>query len=308
MLRSLYRCALRLHPRAFRQHFGDEMLSIFDLVNGRLAAVKLLMDALVSLSRQWMLRPEFWHEASPAVAPLSTSDGVPSFYTIRPFRPRSAAFIHGLFISFAVFCVTCFAIRYSWIHVLHVHIPEVQFERPSWIPPSHTTSGMNPSLPLPPLAPPPGRNRAQATVAVTTIPAVEQAPPPAAIVSRRRSARVSERSGPAKPQNNPQMSDQGLRAQAEIEPPLHVYEGTYAVEAPVRLTIVITANPEDESLRMSLSGQPKLTLEPLSETKFEVQGIDNCWIEFAPGDSAPGSPVRQLEFLCNGQHYLAYRR
>ena len=54
------------------------------------------------------------------------SDGVPSFVTLDPFRPRTAAIIHGLVLSTAVFCLTCFAIRYSWIHVLHVRIREVQ--------------------------------------------------------------------------------------------------------------------------------------------------------------------------------------
>lgn len=300
MLRYLYRCALSLHPAAFRRRFADEMLSIFDHASGTSAALKLFLDSLLSLLRQWMLRSEFWHDATSAAAPEAASNGIPSFYTISPFRPRGAAFLYGLVLSFAVFCVTCFAIRYSWIHVLHVRIPEVQFERPSWTPPSPTTSDMSQSAQKPPV--PPQRDNKPRSAAVSA-PATPQASAVVAAVSRRRSGRILKEANPAKPQ----MSNQPLAAQAEIEPPLHVYDGTYAVDAPAKLTIVITTDPDDESLRMSLSGQPRLALTPLSETKFAVQGIDNCWIEFVPGPT-PGFPMRQLHFSCNGQEYVGHRR
>src|ERR1700733_7230758 len=128
MLRSLYRCLLRSHPPAFRKRFADEMLSIFDHCSGRRASLKLLVDCLLSLARQWALRPEFRNRAAPM--PQRASDGVPSFSTLRPFRPHTGAMIHGLVLSMAVFCTTCFAIRYSWIHVLHIRIPEVEFDNP----------------------------------------------------------------------------------------------------------------------------------------------------------------------------------
>jgi Peptidase family S41 len=132
MLRPLYRCILRLHPPGFRQRFADEMLSIFDHSEGAPAGAKLLADALLSLVRQWTLRPEFWHETSPA--PQPAPDGIPSFHTLDPFRPRPSAVIHGLVLSTAVFCLTCFAIRYSWINILHVRIREVQAENSQSIP------------------------------------------------------------------------------------------------------------------------------------------------------------------------------
>src|SRR5713101_7167578 len=120
MLRSLYRYVLRLHPPAFRKRFADEMLSIFDHTIGKLAGVRLLGDCLLSLARQWALRPEFWHDFFPTRRPAG--NGLPSFATLDPFRPRAGAMIHGLVLSTAIFCMTCFAIKYSWIHVLHVHI------------------------------------------------------------------------------------------------------------------------------------------------------------------------------------------
>ena len=136
MLRRIYRCVLRLHPPGFRKRFGDEMLSIFDHSKGRLSAFLLLMDSILSLIRQWTLRPEFWNESVSAPPQQAALDGIPSFCTLTPFRPRAAAVVPGLILSMAVFSLTCVAIKYSWILVLHVRIPEVQFEAPEWVPPN----------------------------------------------------------------------------------------------------------------------------------------------------------------------------
>jgi Peptidase family S41 len=130
MLRFLYQGLLRLHPPAFRKGFAEEMESIFDQVPETSARVRLLADAILSLLRQWSLRPEFWREFASG-GEHAASDGIPSFFTLEPFRPRTAAVVHGLILTVAVFCLTCFAIRYSWIHVLHVRIPKVQFESSS---------------------------------------------------------------------------------------------------------------------------------------------------------------------------------
>lgn len=142
MLRSVYRCLLRLHPPVFRQRFAEEMLSIFDQAQRKRATVGLLVDGFLSLTRQWALRPEFWRDTSPAPMQQTASDGIPSFYTLDPFRPRTAAVIHGLVLSAAIFCMTCFAIRYSGIHILHVHIPHVEFEAPSAVEPGVPTPTM----------------------------------------------------------------------------------------------------------------------------------------------------------------------
>jgi len=178
MLRPFYRCVLCLHPRAFRQRFADEMLSIFDHTAGKPAAIRLLADGLISLARQWTLRPEFWHEHELSPSQQPAPDGIPSFYTLDPFRPRAGAVIHGLVLSTLVFCLTCFAIRYSWIHVLHVRIPEVQFESPPSIP-------VNPSIvasagPEKPTVPARSENQASVTPSAAPQSAVKvsaQAPP-----------------------------------------------------------------------------------------------------------------------------------
>jgi len=142
MLRRIYRCVLGLHPPGFRRRFGDEILSIFDQTKGKLSAFRLLTDSILSLIRQCTLRPEFWHEKVAATAQQAAFDGIPSFCTLRPFRPRPAAVVPGLLLSIAVFSLTCVAIKYSWIRVLHVRIPEVQFEAPQWIPPHASATGV----------------------------------------------------------------------------------------------------------------------------------------------------------------------
>ena len=50
MLRHVYRCVVRLHPQPFRQRFGEEMLSLFDLTQTRTARFGLLFDGILSSS------------------------------------------------------------------------------------------------------------------------------------------------------------------------------------------------------------------------------------------------------------------
>ena len=143
MLRRIYRCVLRLHPPAFRSRFGDEILSIFDQAKGKLSGFHLLMDGMLSLVRQWTLRPEFWRESVSSPTPQAALDGIPSFYILSPFRPRPTAVVPGLILSIAIFSLTCVAIKYSWIQVLHIRIPEAQFEAPQWIPPNASANGVS---------------------------------------------------------------------------------------------------------------------------------------------------------------------
>ena len=54
MIRCLYRALISLHPPAFQEQFGDEMLWIFDetCTDG---SVALLSDGFLSLLRQWFV-------------------------------------------------------------------------------------------------------------------------------------------------------------------------------------------------------------------------------------------------------------
>lgn len=55
-MRPLYRFLLRLHPPAFRERFGQEMVSIFDHSPDRW---RLIADAAISATRQRYARPSF---------------------------------------------------------------------------------------------------------------------------------------------------------------------------------------------------------------------------------------------------------
>jgi hypothetical protein len=69
MLRALYRGLLYLHPPAFRKRFAEEMLWIFDEAAATRGILGLFADGLVSLLRQWIVRPESWHAPLAAIAP-----------------------------------------------------------------------------------------------------------------------------------------------------------------------------------------------------------------------------------------------
>jgi len=125
MLRRLYRCVVRLHPSSFRRRFGEEMLYIFDQQQGTRSALGLMLDGVFSLLRQWTVRPRTSIELSVAHLPSPTADHIPSFETLDAFRPRPSAIINGAVLSLILFCMTAFAIRYSWSHVLNLHILEI---------------------------------------------------------------------------------------------------------------------------------------------------------------------------------------
>ena len=92
MLRWLYIQLIWLHPAPFRWRFGDDMLDDFDRVPNR-AKLRYLADAVRSLARQWLLRPEFRHPEAPA-GTLAAA-GVPLFQTIETYRPCPAALLQG---------------------------------------------------------------------------------------------------------------------------------------------------------------------------------------------------------------------
>src|SRR6476469_5800350 len=96
MLRWLYIQLIWLHPAPFRCRFGDDMLDDFDRASNR-ARLRYLADAVASLARQWLLRPEFRHPKAPAptAEALLETAGVPLFQIIAPYKPRPVALLHG---------------------------------------------------------------------------------------------------------------------------------------------------------------------------------------------------------------------
>jgi len=70
MTRTFYRWLLRLHPPVFRRQFAGEMLWIFDEASGTEGGRSLLLDGLVSLARQWLLRSGSWKVAAALILAL----------------------------------------------------------------------------------------------------------------------------------------------------------------------------------------------------------------------------------------------
>lgn len=302
MIRFFYRCLLRLHPQAFRTRFGDEMLSIFDQSQRTWPEFRLLLDAVHSLFRQWVLRPEFLIEA-PEPRHQPALDGIPSFSTLDPFRPRATAVVPGLLLSMIVFSLTCVAIKYSWIRVLNVHIPEVQFERPQWVPPSHAETALPRDTSSDASA---VKHSTPALPATVPLPArVAPHPQPITTTLRKLASRVLAGPQKAKGQEVADVSRQSPPLTVETESPLHIFEGNYEIASPRRITVLIAAG--DGQLTMTLGGQPKRTLVQISEIKFQDTENKDCTIEFASTRGIDGVKIDQLDLFLNGQHFTARR-
>lgn len=67
MTRFFYRFLIWMHPRAFRERFGDEMLCAFDEASDASAA-PFLIDGIASVARQWMFRSGLWRFSIGAAA------------------------------------------------------------------------------------------------------------------------------------------------------------------------------------------------------------------------------------------------
>jgi hypothetical protein len=105
MTRRLYILLLRLHPRAFRQRFGDEMLGIFDQSTEKSS---LLADGFVSYFRQWALRR---HEV---VFSTAAADGVPVFYSAEAEIPGMSALMRGAIVSIVLFGAIYVVMSHRW--------------------------------------------------------------------------------------------------------------------------------------------------------------------------------------------------
>jgi hypothetical protein len=117
MLRDLYRFVVLAHPARFRRRFGDEMLSIFDQSEGKLSRVRLLADGVMSLLRQWALRPEVLQETA-----VSTVAGQPHFYTFEREKLRAATLVYGALLSALVLNGVCWTMGYAWNHPIFMDI------------------------------------------------------------------------------------------------------------------------------------------------------------------------------------------
>jgi Ca2+-binding EF-hand superfamily protein len=105
-MRWFYILLLRMHPRSFRQRFGDEMLGIFDQSGEK---VSLMADGFLSLARQRTLRqPSF------AFSPTTAPDGVPLFYSAEAEIPSARALMRGVLVAFLAFVLFSAVMSHRW--------------------------------------------------------------------------------------------------------------------------------------------------------------------------------------------------
>lgn len=293
MLRHLYRCALRQHPSAFRMRFGEEMLAIFDSTKGRLPRFLLLMDSILSLTRQWTLRPEFWNELPTASRKQVALDGVPCFSTLDPFRPRAAALIHGLVLTAALFTVTCFSIRYSWIRVLDIHVPAFEFEGSASARPGASPSefrGASGSESQQKRMPPASQSQTSSPHLY-----VEPLPVEAEVTAETKVERSNTRTSGSSP-GTP------VPVLGSLEIRLGSYAGTFLSSSP---PVMISIEIRGDQLVMKREGLPERTLSPLSQTTFLVESSEGSEVEFA---SESDGKFQRLELFEPGRRITARRR
>ncbi len=254
MLRPVYRLLLRLHPPYFRQRFADEMMSIFDQAQNRVAEIRMLADGVVSLFRQWSLRPEYW--AAPVAQPAS--DGVPLFQTIGDFKPRKDALLDGMLLTVATFTAICLAFGYTWNHPIFLTLRPIH-QGIGAVPKIHAAAPPRIEVPV---YTPDGR-----VVLVFGNPS--QAHPDATIPG----ATVG-----SAPSGTAAISNTGTSAIPETS--LESYAGTYSSDS----GLVLQISQRGANLELATAGQPSGLFAPASETRFDEVGVTGRWIEFQKQD------------------------
>jgi hypothetical protein len=149
MLRWLYIQLIWLHPAPFRWRFGDQMLDIFDGA-ARRAKLRYLADAVASLARQWLLRPEFRRPEARAAAVETW--GAPLFQTIETYKPHPAALLEGGLLAMLSIAVAVALIGKGG-GMARPFLAGIHFSRPSLLPidrDSLTGSDLNTTVKLGP--------------------------------------------------------------------------------------------------------------------------------------------------------------
>jgi hypothetical protein len=247
------------------------MLYIFDQQRGPLATLGVMLDCVVSLLRQWTLRPHIDAElpAAPLRSPMT--EHIPSFATLDTFQPRASAIIYGTLLSLILFYMTVFAIRYSWIHVLNLHIPEIEANATQ--PLSRHSNNLAEHLP------------------VDVIPTDADDPQSKAIASsspRTPAAHVPPR---------------------RVVIWLDQYVGRYiSNHPPAKIWIQIERDPltgDHLSLSLAAAGKPSVALSPVSPAKFAIVGAENGYVAFT-ADAQGG--ICCLSWVVNGNVITAQRQ
>jgi hypothetical protein len=289
MLRVLYGCVLRAHPRYFRERFAAEMQSIFDHTESKFAAAGLLADALLSLARQWTLRPQYWEEPSLA----ATADGAPFFCTLGTSKPHTAALASGAFLSVLVLNGVCWTMGYAWNH------PRFMDIRPGYGPSGRVPESKLISRPVhrspvvaePPLQSDQGRVLLvfQSPVRPATSPANQVKPSPP--VPTASAAPTAEAYSPTSP------------AEARWPPRAwQSYTGRYVSKSAGSEKVNITI--EGERLHLEVVGKFRSALVPLPKPQLLACSVGDRRVAFSTNASGT---VDRIEIHHSGGEIEAFR-
>jgi len=279
MLRFLYCAALRAHPQHFRERFSEEMQAIFDQAESPLQQVGLLADAVLSLVRQWTLRPEFLHERATA----APDGGGLLFSSLGDSKPRAVALFYGAILSALVLNGVSLTMGYAWEHPIFIEI-----RRPTIVPPAAWKT--RPKVQPVPAAPAePSFYTDQGRV----------------ILIFSSPSHPAGSAQPAKP------APQGTASPAETAPAtgvatlagaLQSYAGTYVAQAPGSQRVRVTI--DSGRLQLEVVGEFRSLLEPLPDSQLLACMVGDCWVMFSA--SAKGT-VDRIEIHHLGREILAYR-
>jgi hypothetical protein len=310
MLRLLYRWLLRFHPARFRERFAEEMLSIFDHVEGRAATAELVADAFISLVRQWTIRSEYWEEKVSASVPAGVG-GFPVFYTLESFKPRKSALIGGAVLTWIACSAVFLALRHSKIH--SIYLPSVSFE---------PAASSNAQLP----AGAPNLPPKQASVHPRTQSAAIEARANSSEADRPSLGKVtpSEANSAARvsvSQEQARLDARGKLGRTITTPPLvqsfsqpvaptkirketfHLYVGVYSTDVPNKLTVLVTA--QDGRLAIEVPGEQKSMLVHVHGARFAFSEAQNNRIEFMKNDNGA---VYGLQISLNSSESRSLRK
>lgn len=319
MLRSLFQLLVGLHPRAFRERFAVEMLSVFDHSNGKKAALSLVADALLSFLRQWGFRPSFWNDAVAVEQPQPASAGAPAFFVLESRRPTGMALIHGGILSLLFFVVISLAVLNARGSQVQPWLPSIKPESLRGTPAVESSDGVAKTMRTINSYQPPGAQSAQPEKRPVESPsaAAPLHPPriatsaPAGPTSFATVARAPLATGDPPPQISRQMSrNDALRSSSPSEVAasaaplsLQAYAGTYVVKHPLSLRVDVTA--EGGQLFLTSSGKPKTALVRCSGLTFRYEDSPNCGVIFSIFDRGK---FQQLNLDQGDGHRLVVRR
>lgn len=279
MLRFLYSAALRAHPPYFRQRFAEEMLAIFDQAHSRRAQTGLLADAVVSLVRQWTVRPRFWEE------PAAVADSrVVLFSSLGEARPRMAALFSGAILSALVLNGVSLTMGYAWEHPRFL-----EFRQPTIVPPASWR-------------PPSSREAPVAQTYAEPYPSTDQgrvllifnAPNPATSRADRREASSVPLGEIVSP-----------KATAAPTPPaseISSYAGLYVSHDPSAQRVRVTGH--GDRLELDVVGEFRSPLAPVPNSQLLACEVGDCWVAFLVGDKGT---VDRVEVHHLGRQIVAVR-